>query len=33
MADAPNSISPTRPRKAVSVMPIICSMSRLMRIG
>ena len=32
-ADAPNSTSPTRPRKAVSVIPIICSMIRLMRMG
>ena len=33
MAEAPNSISPTRPRKAVSVIPIICSIIRLIRIG
>ena len=33
MAEAPNSTSPTRPKKAVSVIPISCSISRLMRIG
>ena len=33
MADAPSSISPTLPRKAVSVRPIICSITRLIRIG
>ena len=33
MADAPSSTSPTLPRKAVSVKPIICSITRLIRIG
>jgi hypothetical protein len=33
MADAPSSISPTLPRKAVSVRPIICSITRLIRMG
>ena len=33
MAEAPSSTSPTLPRKAVSVSPIICSITRLIRIG
>lgn len=32
-AEAPNSISPTRPKKAVSVMPISCSTKTLMSTG
>ena len=33
MADAPSSISPTRPRKAVSVMPSSSSITSATRIG
>ncbi len=32
-AEAPSSISPTRPKKAVSVMPTICSTSELSKMG
>ena len=33
MAEAPNSISPTRPRKAVSVMPSSSSITKATRMG